>query len=65
MKTVTKNISTYLLTGVPTAGDDGDSADLEELHFGFVEENIVSTWRRGEIWRWYLDCRLQGGKKGQ
>lgn len=25
---------TYLLTGISAAGDDGYSADLEELHFG-------------------------------
>lgn len=31
---------TYLLTGVSAAGDDGDSADLEELHFDVVCRRI-------------------------
>jgi hypothetical protein len=29
-------LATYLLTGVSAAGDDGDSADLEELHLDVV-----------------------------
>lgn len=29
-----QDFASYLLTGKPAAGDDGNTADLEELHFG-------------------------------
>ena len=32
----------YLLAGVPAPGDDGDTADLEELHL--VRRAVVAGW---------------------
>lgn len=36
MKSVGGSWASYLLAGVSAAGDDGDSADLEELHLDGV-----------------------------
>lgn len=44
---------TYLLTGVSAAGDDGDSADLEELHFDVVCRRVNM-----KLWRGLVDLAL-------
>lgn len=55
---------TYLLTGVSAPGDDGDSADLEELHFDVVYRGgqyeavvwLVGRWAMGKSDVMSLDC---------
>lgn len=53
LEKVEDNPATYLLTGVSAAGDDGDSADLEELHFDVVCRRVNM-----KLWRGLVDLAL-------